>query len=74
LPAEVRSREVVFEGNLITVRRDVVAVPDDNEAGRRVAARIGAGLRSDSTASDLGVANVGAERVKGFETRSSVWF
>jgi len=35
----VRGREVVFEGNLITVRRDVVAVLDGNEAVHRVAAR-----------------------------------
>lgn len=39
---EVRGREVVFEGKLITVRRDLVAMPDGNVVAREVVAHPGA--------------------------------
>lgn len=39
---EVRGREVVFEGKLITVRRDLVAMSDGNVVAREVVAHPGA--------------------------------
>ena len=39
---EVRGREVVFEGKVITVRRDLVAMSDGNVVAREVVAHPGA--------------------------------